>query len=168
MKRFLDDRMTQISRITVSLEFMLGHEFWELHEAAFNLTSWPENIIITGTHVFIREKLNRGALYLVGERLNKKKLNVDTLNILSALKQSIEMGELNAWPSKISLQHLYGKHMSCFLRSWEVINWALTNGFILSKELQNLIGIHQFKSHSRKSVHAQVQNQTVGQYLLLD
>lgn len=157
MKRFLGDKMWKSTRPDISI--MLDRTVWEWNEAAFTLTSsWPENIIALALPISTFRQDKGNVIYTIKGKLNKKSINGDTKNLLSAMEKSKSIGELKTWQC--------GSYV--LVQPVDIINWALIKGFNLSIEMQNLIGIHQIDSPLRKTLCDQIRNQTVAQYLLLD
>lgn len=157
--------MEQTNGLTPSLNSMISFDWWEVHEAAFILTKWPKNIVFGGTPWQVNEQLNRGGIYILNERLNKKTLFEKTKTVLSELIKSIENGELEGLPRKLGLYRAYGKNVSYFVNSYEVIVWALMKGFTVPEELQRRLNIHQSITPLRKNSQDRIKNQTVWQYI---
>ncbi len=125
----------------MNFNYALSLEWWELHEAAFNLTTWPKEIAYSAVPSPIDEQIKRGVIRVPNERLNKETLNCDTKLILRELKKSIKKGDLPVRSYKLPLKEFYGNDLSYFLSPIKVIIWALLKGFILPKELQKKLGI---------------------------
>ena len=151
--------------LNVPLNQMLSYNFWELHEAAFMLTTWPKNICLSGIPLPSSDQINRTFLYVPEGRLNKKILPISTQKLLYKLKEAVEKGELFAISRNLLLNRFYGRNVSYILRSQELILWALLKGFFLPLEMQKAIEIPQIKSSSNKNLINKIKNQTVGQYL---
>jgi len=152
--------------LKVNLEQMLSFEFWELHEAAYILSSWPNNIILSGIPLPTSKQINRTFLYTTNGRLNKKNLPLKTQKLLFQLKKSVEDGELFAFSRNLLLYRFYGRNVSYILRSNEVVLWALLKGLFLPLDLQKAIKIYQIKASRNKDLTNKVKNQTTGQYLI--
>lgn len=146
----------------------LSFDWWEVNEAAFILTAWPENMIAIGVAETIRIQFDRGVIYAPGERLLKKTLNQNTSEVLLQMRKSIENGELNAHSRNLFLGKSYGKNVSYLVRSHDLILWFLLRGFILPNQLQHALGTHQLKNiQFSEDLHKTVKNVIAVQYLLI-
>lgn len=155
--------MKKIQGLPLVVSHWLCLDWWEIHEAAFILTEWPDNMIAIGTQELIRDQLDRGVIYAPKERILKKMLKKSTSDLLSELKKSVENGELNAVSRNLLLSRSYGKNISYLLRSHDVILWSLLKEFILPIKIQNELDIHQLEDFEKSP--KTVQNQIVAQHI---
>lgn len=154
------------------IKWMIKEGFWEMHEAVFNLTSWPkdQNIVAMGTPLAIKERFKRGIIYGPQNRLQNRRLTPSSRQMLIAIEESLSNGELIGYPTGLFLKKSYGHSVSYLLKTDEVIIWALRKGFIISEDVQGLIGLSLLNdpiNSKRMGPHLRkVQNQTVSQYIL--
>jgi len=152
----------------VDYNYEISLSFWEFHEALFNLTTWPKDIIQIGMSDEIYEQTKRGVIRVPNERLNSKLLSQKQRLIKKELKKSILNGELQARFYNLNfLKEYYGTNTSYLLSPIKVIIWTLLKGFILPEKLQKL-GLYQQTNIKlfKQFHHDRIKNQIVAQYLL--
>lgn len=167
-----------------SIEKMLEYDHWELHEAAFNLTHWPENINTCSCEKVMRRKnISRLFFYLPGHPLeyptpcdgycfNPNDMGKEFLKIYSAMEASARSGELDARFENLHMGDVYGTGNIFYLVSpRNVIKWALLKGIELPEDFQKAIGVYLWKGCDRKlnkkekSLQKKVKIKVKGQFL---
>lgn len=153
---------------------MLNFDLWEMHEALFMLTSWPEHIVKNEFKDRAnRSNLARTYIYQPGPPEESKahihwKFNLSEMEsefqiMYAAMKEDVF--SLNVKVETIPIGDVYNEKLSYFISPRDAIKWALLKGFDLSQGLQNAIGINIKKGNSGKSIQDKIRNKIVGQFL---
>lgn len=173
-----------------SIAEMLGYELWELHEAAFMLTRWPDYIIQSQCKAMADiRKFPRSFIYEAAPppkdpsplewKFNHIEMGVNFSNTFQALKGAIASGELNYFPIDLGINSVYGgvkkkgsnsffegEWISILLNPNQVIEWALLKGIYFSENLQKARGVYLIEGTINKKIIRKIKIKITAQFLL--
>lgn len=156
-----------------SADEMLQHELWELHEAAFFLSEWPEFLVKTDC---IDQEIPRVFFYEAAPppehlsfsdwEFSANSLTKHFALIYDDLLKAIYSGEIKAKIQNVGL-YSYGwkshKLASYLINSREVLDWAYQIGINLPVEIQKKLGISI--STEKKLPRSKIKIKITGQFL---
>lgn len=162
------------SLLIPALDVLIDFQFWEIHEAAFILTTWPQRIITTDVPYDLRENIGRKTIY-VSDKKNVfprgSNLEKNYFKTVSKMEGSIRNGEFIGFEAievPLFSNKYYNKKLSYVIPPKGVILWALLNGYVLPKALQDKFRLYQIDSPPPSvGLKRKTQSQIIGQFLLV-
>ncbi|MCE5317473.1 MAG: hypothetical protein LLG04_08975 [Parachlamydia sp.] len=167
-----------------SVDEMLKYDLWEMHEAIFMLTCWPENVGTCSCKETMRGKnIGRQHFYQPCPppedrnpsewRFNPKKMGRDYQKIYSEVKKAIKTAALPAMGEPLYIGDVYGEGISYLISPTDLIRWALLiankqKGFQLPDNLQIAFGVHQMRGRPQKAPESYLKNQIAAQFAKID
>lgn len=174
-----------------SLDELLAYELWELHEAAFILSSWPQYIIKNNCSKLAKNRnVSRDFFYEAAPppkhtnpfdwSFDPTQMNTIFLNVFTALREALASGQLvpdrveylgvndvyGAWQKKNSQWRFEGECLSFLFSPDKIILWALEKGVVIPHELQDKLGIYVKNETFDKATVRKVKIKITGQLLL--
>lgn len=159
-----------------SIHEMLEYDLWEMHEAVFLLTQWPDYIFKCYCEDAAKKtNLPRMFFYQpAGDfehptpfqwRFNPNKMGLNFLKTYNLLKEAILRGNLHSRVEYLGIGDVYEEGRSHLLSPEKVIRWALLNNINLPEDFQEAIGVHTMNEEIEKTIQNKVKNKIVGQFL---
>lgn len=150
------------------IDLLLGHRFWELHEAAFILVDrWPKDWCYWGAPRL--PWLDDQRMYLAPTTESgycPKQLGREFQKALAILERGILSGDLLNLPANLYL-HSYGANQTFLIPPIDAITLGLSNDLIVSQALATHLGIEQIKETQKKRNLLKItKDQTIAQFIL--
>lgn len=146
------------------MRLSLKQRYWAIHEAACELTGWPDLGLFefSGLKIDPDVREDRCFFYMpISGQIDFKHFGMAFEEMFVAIKTAIENYYL-----KGRFQHLCCG--SSFLVSpWDVLVWALRNGLRIREGVQEVLKIHQNTKKPKDTIRRKIQDLTKAQGLIM-
>jgi len=130
-----------------SMNFMLSQQVLASHELAFFLTEeWPGNMCYYALPSQFYDKFGRGVIYRPENGIDPTVIPKRTIDLLNALTSAAKSRQICSFPTGSYLDD----QEVLLLYVWEVLIWALRNGYQLPKILQEKFCLRQLGQRSNQ------------------